>query len=93
MATESEAISSLQGEVIIVDTSTSYLYLGTLSKWDEHFLVLTDVDVRDISEGASTKEMYAVEARRHGVQKNRRKVMVRKAIVTSLSRLEDVVLF
>ena len=93
MTTENDQISHLVGKVVIVDTATPYLYAGTLKDCDEHFLVLTDADVHDTTGGGSSKEMYALEARRHGVQKNRREVWVRMATVVSLSRLDDVVLF
>ena len=93
MTTSGKDLSHLQGEVVVVDTCTPYIYVGAFKEMQENFLVLTDADVHDISEGGSGKEMYAMEARRHGVQKNRTEVMVRKDVITSLSKLEDVILF
>jgi len=86
-------LDGLKDTVVVIDTNTHYVYVGTLKAADEGFLVLADADVHDISEGSSTKEMYAVEARRHGVQKNRREVLVRTSHVVSLSRLDDVILY
>ena len=93
MPTEQEEIGALVGSVVVLDTATPYVYVGTLKAWQEHVLVLADVDVHDVSQGRSGKDLYALEARRHGVQKNRREVVVRKSLVVSLSRLEDVILF
>lgn len=90
---EPDAMGRLVGSVVVLDTSTPYVYLGTLKEWQEHYLVLTDADVHDTSEGHSGKELYVLEARRNGVQKNRNEVTVRRSLVVSVSRLDDVALF
>jgi small nuclear ribonucleoprotein (snRNP)-like protein len=92
-ASEPDAMARLVGSIVVLDTSTPYVYLGTLKESQEHCLVLTDADVRDISEGHSGKELYILEARRNGIQKNRNEVMVRRSLVVSISRIDDVVLF
>ena len=91
MPTEREEVAGLIGQTVIVDTSTPYIYVGVLKDWQEHFVVLSEVDVHDISEGRSGKELYALEARRTGIQKNRRAVTVRKHLVVSLSLLDDII--
>lgn len=78
-------------KVVIVDTSSSYLYIGTLSSVGDHFIVLRDVDVHDRAETPTTKEKYVLEARRFGVKPNRKEVSVRKAVIMSLSLLDDVI--
>jgi len=93
MPPERDEIAGLLGSVVVVDTSTPYVYIGTLKEWREHFIVLSDVDVRDCSEGGSGKDLYILEARRNGVQKNRREAVVRKGLVVSVSKVDDVVLF
>lgn len=93
MSSEREEIAPLIGQLVVVDTASPILYLGTLKEWQEHFVILSGVDVHDTSEGRSGKEMYALEARRSGIQQNRREVTIRKSTVVSLSRLEDVVTY
>jgi len=93
MPTERDEISPLVGQVVVVDTATTFLYVGALKEWQEHFVILTDVDAHDTAEGRSGKEMYALEARRNGHQRNRREVCFRKSLVVSLSRLEDVIAY
>jgi small nuclear ribonucleoprotein (snRNP)-like protein len=88
---ESEALASFVGKAVVVDTSTPILYIGTLEGVDEFFLTLADCDVHDVGEGASTKEVYCIEARKFGVKKNRRLVKLRKALVVSISLLDDVI--
>jgi hypothetical protein len=90
---EPDAMARLVGSMVVLDTSTPYVYLGRLKEWQEHYLVLTDVDVHDTSEGHSGKDLYVLEARRNGVQKNRNEVTVRRSLVVSVSKLDDVVLF
>lgn len=92
-ASEPDAMARLVGSVVVLDTSTPYLYLGTLKEWEEHYLVLADADVHDTSEGHCGKDLYILEARRNGVQKNRREVTVRRSLVVSISKIDDVVLY
>ncbi len=90
MATEREEVAGLAGSLVVVDTRSPFVYVGVLKEWGEGFVTLTDVDVHDVSEGRSGKELYILEARRTGIQKNRREVLVRRDVVVSLSRVEDV---
>lgn len=91
MPTESEEVAHLIGCQVVVDTSTPYLYIGTLKAWKENVVILECVDVHDVSGGSSGKDMYVLEARRYGVQQNRNEVTVRKQAIVSVSRLEDVI--
>lgn len=93
MPPEQEEVAALVGSVVVLDTASPYVYVGTLKAWGEHFVVLADVDVRDSSEGRGGKERYLLDMRRHGVAKNRHEVTVRKSMVVSVSRAEDVILF
>ena len=83
----------LVGQVVVVDTNSSFVYLGTLARVEDHFLVLTDVDAHDRNESPSTKEQYIMESKRFGVKPNRKEVSVRKALVISVSRLDDVITY
>ncbi len=93
MSRDSHELDPLKGTLVVVDTATPYLYIGTLKAWTDHFIVLADADVHDVSEGGSTKEMYALESARNNVQKNRREVIVRMDCVVSISRLSDVIVY
>lgn len=82
---------ALVGQVVVVDTDSTFVYLGTLKAVDEHFVRLADVDAHDSRESTSTKERYVMDTKRFGVKANRREVAVRKDKVVSVSRLDDVV--
>lgn len=88
---ELDEIKEMIGEEVVVDTATPLLYIGRLTKVGDYFLVLEDVDVHDSNESSSTKECYTMDARKYGVKKNRRRVMVVRSIIASVSLLSDVI--
>lgn len=90
---DNEAWKPLVGQVLVVDTDSSYLYLGTLARVEDHFVVLTNVDVHDRNESQSTKDQYIMDTKRFGVKANRKEVAVRKSVVVSASRLDDVITY
>jgi hypothetical protein len=79
------------GKVVVVDTDSNFLYLGTLERIEDHFIYLSSVDVHDRSETPSTKEKYIMEAKRFGVRANRKATAIRKIKIVSLALLDDVV--
>jgi small nuclear ribonucleoprotein (snRNP)-like protein len=81
------------GQVVVVDTDSSFVYLGTLKAVKEQFIVLADVDVHDTRETTSTKEQYVMDTKRFGVKPSRREVNVRTTQIVSLSRLDDILLY
>ena len=86
-------LDSLIGKEIVLDTGTALLYLGTLASMDEIFVTLTDADVHDMNESSGSREYYILEAKRHGITKNRHRVFVRAAHVISFSLLDEVILY
>jgi hypothetical protein len=81
----------LAGEVIVVDTNSSFIYTGKLESVDDRFITMADADVHDMSDSTVTKEIYALETMKYGVRSNRKRVHVMIAHIVSVSRLEDVV--
>ena len=61
-------------KAVVVDTATSFIYLGVLKQVGEHFVTLADVDVHDCNDGSRTKEIYVLEAKRFGIRQNRTEV-------------------
>ena len=76
---------------VVVDTKTPIVYIGTLAATEENFLVLEEVDVHDINDTQTTKELYVLEARKFGIKKNRSRVHLCVDQVVSISRLDDVI--
>lgn len=75
---------------VVIDTKSSYVYLGMLSAVEGEFIVLENADVHDCSQGRANKDLYVLDARRLGVQPNRLRVIVRRSQIISLSALDEV---
>lgn len=89
---ESEnGILKYQGQNIVVDTSSHFIFIGKLLDVEEYFLSLADADVHDSRESPSTKEKYILDSKKMGVRVNRKKVYVRRGEIISISLLEDVI--
>lgn len=86
-----EELNEYLNKPVVVDTATSLVYIGTLSQIGNSFITLKDVDVHDVDEGASSKAVYALEAKKHGIMKNRSYAKVRIDVIISISRLEDII--
>ena len=84
------ALENLLGEIIVVDTDSSYVFLGKLEAADSQFLQISQVDVHDMGKGNHSKERYINEARNIGVRHNRAHTYVRMERVICISKLEDV---
>jgi len=84
---------ALIGKIVVVDTDSRFVYLGTLERVEEHFLIMKDVDAHERGESPSTKEQYIMDAKKFGVTANRKEVSVRKALVVSISKLDDILGF
>ena len=93
MTNEAEELQEFIGKEVVLDSSSYYLYIGTLEKVSEHFFVLSQVDVHDSRESAASKEVYILEARRHGIKANRKQTTVFRKDVGSVSLLSDILEF
>lgn len=82
---------ALVGNDVVVDTTSRYVYVGTLAKVLTDSLELVDADVHDLRDTQTTRDLYVLEARRYGTRRNRSRVWVRIDQVVSVSRLADVV--
>jgi len=85
------AFDAYLNEIVVVDTTSRYVYLGRLSAATPLGLVLTDVDVHDLQDGTSSRDVYVLQARNDGVRENRGEVTIRADMVVSVSRLADVI--
>ena len=84
-------IQELIGEKVVIDFRSSFVCLGTLLRVDEVFLELKNADLHDLRDTQTTRENYVAASRATGVKRNRKRVLVVRAEVVAISRLEDVV--
>ncbi|MGD9855066.1 MAG: hypothetical protein AB7U20_08970 [Planctomycetaceae bacterium] len=90
-ASPSPALEQLIGRPVVLDVASLYVYLGTLAEVDHRYLILTDADVHDLRDTTTTRELYVLEAKRHDLSVNRRRVLVNRNDVVSISALADIV--
>jgi len=76
--------------VIVIDTKSTYIFIGTFRGAEGDYFVLEDADVHDCAEGKATKELYVFEAKRYGVHPNRTRVLVSAREALSVSGLDEV---
>ncbi len=76
---------------VVVDLSSLFVCLGKLTRVDEHFLELKNADLHDLRDTDTTRERYVVDARATGVKRNRRRVLVVRAEMVAITRLDDVI--
>lgn len=76
---------------VVVDFRSEYVCLGTLKKFDDHFLELRNADLHDLRDTDTTRENYIASSVSTGIKRNRKVVIVRRDEVVAISRLDDVV--
>jgi hypothetical protein len=95
MSEATHSLDQLLNRRVVIDTSGSMVYIGTLVQHGSTGYWLTDADVHDRSDGHSTKEFYinqAHEMEHAGTRRvNRRRVFVERHAVFSLAALDDIV--
>ncbi|MCX8081908.1 MAG: hypothetical protein N3D17_00675 [bacterium] len=75
---------------VVLDTSTKWVYIGTLKEEDNTFFVLENADAFDVSDTSLSKHEYLMMVKKDGIAPNRRKVYVFKRIVTGITLIEDI---
>ncbi len=79
------------GQDVVIDLRSPYVCLGTLRRLDEHYLELGDADLHDLRDTDTNREYYVVSARRTGIKRNRKRLLLVRAEVVAISRLRDVI--
>jgi hypothetical protein len=75
---------------VVLDTRSSWVYIGVLETVTGNCAVLSDVDVHDTKDSRTSKEYYVLESKTTGVKSNRNSVYVNLDYVVSFSALDDV---
>ena len=91
---EKPPFSDYVGADVVVDTKIpTVAYLGRLEESANGLLRLSQVDVHDMQETRTTREVYVMESKKYGVKVNRKEVLVRLEEVVSVSRLDDIMIY
>ena len=84
-------LEELIGEKVVVDLRSEYVCLGTLLRVDERCLELRNADLHDLRDTDTSRELYVAESWATGIKRNRKRLLLVRAEVVAVSRLEDVV--
>jgi hypothetical protein len=84
-------LDEMLGQLVVIDLRSPYVCLGKLKRVDADFLEMSDADFHDLRDTQTTRENYVAASAATGVKRNRRRVLVARAEVVAVSRLEDVV--
>lgn len=76
---------------VVIDLRSQFVCLGTLVRFDDAFVELRNADFHDLRDTDSTRENYVAEAVATGIKRNRKRVLVHRAEIVGVSRVEDVV--
>lgn len=77
--------------IVVLDTDTSWIYIGTFKSEDEHYYYLSDADAFDMSEVNMTKHEYILKVKKDGLVVNRKNIVVAKEKIVALTLLEDII--
>lgn len=88
---DSDSLTALRNREVVLDLASPYVVIGTLAGEDHRYLILDEADVHDLRDSTTTRELYVLESRRHGIRANRRRVLVNRNDVVSISALDEVI--
>jgi len=91
MTEREPAFEGLLGREVVLDLASPYVILGTFRGGDLHHYDIEDGDVHDLRDTTPTRELYVRDAKQHGINPNRRRILVRREDVVSMSLLSDVI--
>lgn len=83
-------LESFKGKCIVLDTRSSWIYIGILEKVTDDVILLSEADAHDNRDTSTTKELYIYESRKTGLRSNRSRVYVDPAQVIGFCLLEDI---
>ncbi len=84
-------LEELIGERVVIDLRSPYVCLGTLLRIDPVYVELKNADLHDLRDTETTRELYVVESRRTGINRNRRRILVVRDEMVAIARLDDVI--
>ncbi len=76
---------------VVLDFRSHFVCLGTLRKVDDHFLELRNADMHDLRDTETSRENYVAASVATGIKRNRKRILVSRADVVAISKLDDVV--
>ena len=79
------------GQPVVLDLRSPFVCLGKLHSVDEHFAEMRNADFHDLRDTQTTRENYIVACKQSGIKRNRKRVLIARAEVVAISKVEDIV--
>ena len=77
-------------QIVVLDVESMFVYVGTLVSATDKTVTLENADVHDLRDSETTRERYVLDTKTDGVRANRKRVLVQRSQVVSISALSDV---
>jgi small nuclear ribonucleoprotein (snRNP)-like protein len=85
-----QALKKYLKKKIVIDTRSTWVYIGILDEILDNCIVLSEADVHDSNAVQTTKEFYVLESKKTGIKSNRHKVYINMEFIVSFSSLDEV---
>ncbi len=76
---------------VVIDCRSEFVCLGTLRKVGDHFLELRNADLHDLRDTDTSRENYVAASVATGIKRNRKRLLLSRAEVVAIAKLDDVV--
>ncbi len=83
-------IEEFFGQKVVVDMRSQFVCIGTLVRADDVWLEMKNADLHDFRDTETSRETYVAESHATGIKRNRKRVLLVRAEVVAVARLEDV---
>jgi small nuclear ribonucleoprotein (snRNP)-like protein len=84
-------LDELLNQEVVIDMSSTFVCIGTVTRFDDQFIELKHADVHDLRDTETSRENYVVESKTTGIKRNRRRVLIVRKEIVAIALLRDVV--
>jgi hypothetical protein len=84
-------LEEMLGQLVVIDMRSPYVCLGKLKRIDANYLEVYDADFHDLRDTQTSRENYVAASQATGIKRNRKRLLVVRAEIVAVARLEDVV--
>ena len=83
-------IEEFLNQKVVIDCRSEYVCLGTLKRFDDHFLELRNADLHDLRDTDTSRENYVAASVRTGIKRNRKRLLLFRAEVVAIALMDEV---
>ena len=81
----------IYGPAVVIDLRSEFVCLGTLLRFDEHFLELKNADLHDLRDTDTTRENYVAASHATGIKRSRKRVLLVRTEIVAIALMDDLV--